>query len=164
MSFPEPSDYRRFSTRESSRADNESIKMQCVDQMAPKSLERLRQITQESNWPCSIFQLPAATRQQRLSEGEPMSSVRVLVGTHKGAFVLTSDGKRKDWEVSGPHFAGWEIYHIKGSPVAPNRIYASQTSGWFGQVSAALRRWRPHLGAGRQQVCLRRCSRHAPVV
>jgi photosystem II stability/assembly factor-like uncharacterized protein len=63
-----------------------------------------------------------------------MSKVRVLVGTRKGAFILTSDGKRENWEVSGPHFAGWEIYHLKGSPVDPNRIYASQTSGWFGQV------------------------------
>ena len=63
-----------------------------------------------------------------------MSRVRVLVGTRKGAFVLTSDGKRERWKVDGPHFAGWEIYHIKGSPVDPNRIYASQTSGWFGQI------------------------------
>lgn len=63
-----------------------------------------------------------------------MSSVRVLVGTRKGAFILTSDGKRENWEVSGPHFAGWEIYHMKGSPVDPNRIYASQSSSWFGQV------------------------------
>ena len=63
-----------------------------------------------------------------------MSKVRVLVGTHKGAFVLTSDGKREKWEVSGPHFAGWEIYHMKGSQADPNRIYASQTSGWFGQI------------------------------
>ena len=63
-----------------------------------------------------------------------MSGVRVLVGTRKGAFVLTSDGKRDRWEVSGPHFAGWEIYHLKGSPADPNRLYASQSSGWFGQV------------------------------
>ncbi|WP_263376533.1 WD40/YVTN/BNR-like repeat-containing protein [Granulicella aggregans] len=63
-----------------------------------------------------------------------MSQVRLLVGTKKGAFVLTADGKRKDWKVSGPHFAGWEMYHLKGSPVDPNRIYASQSSGWFGQV------------------------------
>src|SRR5450631_1746265 len=63
-----------------------------------------------------------------------MSSVRLLVGTRKGGFVLTSDAKRKDWKVSGPHFAGWEIYHMKGSPVDPNRLYASQTSGWFGQI------------------------------
>ncbi|MBA3544350.1 MAG: exo-alpha-sialidase [Chthoniobacterales bacterium] len=62
-----------------------------------------------------------------------MSAIRLLVGTKKGAFILTSDGKRKDWKVSGPHFAGWEIYHVKGSPVNPNRIYASQTSDWFGQ-------------------------------
>ena len=63
-----------------------------------------------------------------------MSSVRVLVGTRKGAFILASDGKREKWEISGPHFAGWELYHLKGSPVDPNRIYASQSSGWFGQV------------------------------
>src|SRR5690242_3539002 len=63
-----------------------------------------------------------------------MSKVRVLVGTKKGAFVLESDGKREKWDVSGPHFAGWEIYHMKGSPVDPNRIFVSQTSGWFGQI------------------------------
>jgi photosystem II stability/assembly factor-like uncharacterized protein len=63
-----------------------------------------------------------------------MSGVRVLVGTRKGAFVLSSDGKREKWDISGPHFAGWEIYHVKGSPADPNRLYASQCSGWFGQM------------------------------
>ncbi len=63
-----------------------------------------------------------------------MSGVRVLVGTRKGAFILTSDEKREKWDVAGPHFAGWEIYHLKGSPVNPNRLYASQSSGWFGQI------------------------------
>jgi hypothetical protein len=63
-----------------------------------------------------------------------MSRVRLLAGTKKGAFILTSDGTRKQWDVSGPHFAGWEMYHLKGSPVEPNRIYASQTSSWFGQI------------------------------
>jgi len=63
-----------------------------------------------------------------------MSKVRVLVGTHKGAFILTADGKRKDWQIDGPFFAGLDIYHIKGSPVNPDRLYASQTTSWFGQV------------------------------
>lgn len=63
-----------------------------------------------------------------------MSKVRVLVGTRKGAFILTADGKREKWDVSGPFFAGWPVYHLKGSPVDPNRIFASQTSDWFGQV------------------------------
>jgi photosystem II stability/assembly factor-like uncharacterized protein len=62
-----------------------------------------------------------------------MTGVRVLVGTRKGAFVLTSDGTRKNWNVTGPHFAGWEIYHAKGSPAEPDRLYVSQSSGWFGQ-------------------------------
>ncbi len=63
-----------------------------------------------------------------------MSGVRVLVGTAKGAFVLTADGKRDKWKVEGPLFAGWTVYHMKGSPVDPNRIYASQSSDWFGQI------------------------------
>jgi photosystem II stability/assembly factor-like uncharacterized protein len=63
-----------------------------------------------------------------------MSGVRVLVGTRKGAFILTADGTRDRWDVSGPHFGGWEVYHMKGSPADPDRLYASQTSGWFGQV------------------------------
>jgi len=63
-----------------------------------------------------------------------MSRVRVLVGTRKGAFVLTADGSRRDWAVDGPLFAGWEVYHVQGSPLDPDLIYASQCSGWFGQV------------------------------
>ena len=63
-----------------------------------------------------------------------MSGVRVLVGTRKGAFILTSDGKRDRWQIEGPHFGGWEMYHIKGSPADPNRLYASQGTGWFGQL------------------------------
>jgi len=63
-----------------------------------------------------------------------MTAVRLLVGTRKGAFILTSDGNRQKWDVSGPLFGGWEVYHMKGSPADPNRIYASQSSGWFGQI------------------------------
>src|SRR5436309_374787 len=63
-----------------------------------------------------------------------MRGVRVLVGTKKGAFILTSDNRRAKWDVAGPFFTGWEMYHVKGSPVDPDRLYASQTSGWFGQI------------------------------
>ena len=63
-----------------------------------------------------------------------MSGVRVLVGTREGAFVLTADGKREQWGVSGPHFAGWEVYHVKGSPADPKRIYAAPKTGWHGQL------------------------------
>ena len=116
-----------------------------------------------------------------------MSGVRVLVGTRKGAFILTSDGKREKWDVSGPHFAGWEIYHLKGSPADPNRLYASQTSGWFGQIiqrsNDGGKTWeqpgttrradhnsRRHAQGRKQQVRLRhfpwnrQAPHHAPVV
>ena len=63
-----------------------------------------------------------------------MTAVRLLVGTKKGAFVLTSDERRERWEVNGPHFSGWEVYHVKGSPADPDRLYSSQSRGWFGQV------------------------------
>jgi hypothetical protein len=76
-----------------------------------------------------------------------MSGVRLLVGTRKGAFILTADGRRQDWAVSGPHFGGWEIYHVNGSPAEPDRLWAAQSSGWFGQVIQRSddggRSWRP---------------------
>ncbi len=77
-----------------------------------------------------------------------MSGVRVLVGTRKGAFILTSDERRQAWDVSGPHFAGWEVYHLAASPVDPNRLYAAQSSGWFGQVIQRSDDAWPDLGAG----------------
>ena len=63
-----------------------------------------------------------------------MSGVPVLVGTRKGAFIITADGKRDHWTISEPQFGGWEMYHLKASPANPDRLYASQSSGWFGQV------------------------------
>jgi BNR/Asp-box repeat len=63
-----------------------------------------------------------------------LSGVRVLVGTRKGLFILTSDGTRDRWEVDGPSFGGWELYHVKGSPADPDRLYASQSTSWFGQL------------------------------
>ena len=84
--------------------------------------------TKPKTKPKSQKRQPAAAKKRRGGR------VRLLVGTRKGAFILTADGTRKKWAISGPHFAGWEIYHMKGSPVDPNRLYASQTSGWFGQI------------------------------
>jgi photosystem II stability/assembly factor-like uncharacterized protein len=80
------------------------------------------------------FPSPDRRRVMTLDSGGVMGDVRVLVGTRKGAFVLTSDERRQNWDVSGPHFPGWEVYHVAGSPADPNRLYASQTSSWFGQV------------------------------
>ncbi len=67
-----------------------------------------------------------------------MTTVRVLVGTRKGAFICTSDGKRQKWDISGPHFGGWSIYHLKGSPVDQDRLYVSQCNDWFGQLIQRL--------------------------
>src|SRR5690606_27163033 len=90
--------------------------------------------------PSRVLLVTARTRRASIrSRGaaprrDAMAGVRVLVGTRKGAFVLTADGRRQRWELSGPHFAGWEVYHVKGSPLEPDRIWASQSSSWFGQV------------------------------
>ena len=93
-----------------------------------------------------------------------MSAVRVLVGTRKGAFVLEADGKRAKWKIHGPHFAGWEIYHLKGSPADPNRIYASQSQQLVRSADSALRRRRPNVGAEGQPFRVRRHARNASVV
>jgi hypothetical protein len=88
-----------------------------------------------------------------------MSGVRVLVGTRKGAFVLTSDGKREEWDVSGPHFGGWEIYHLKGSRADPSllcgeemtarALFCPRSSGRFADrsfhCSRFSRRWPARL-------------------
>jgi photosystem II stability/assembly factor-like uncharacterized protein len=63
-----------------------------------------------------------------------MPGVRVLVGTRKGAFVLTSDEGRQQWQVDGPHFGGWEVMHVKGSPLDPDLVWAAPSGGWFGQL------------------------------
>ena len=81
-----------------------------------------------------------------------MSKVRVLVGTRKGAFILTSDERREEWDVSGPHFAGWEIYHLKGSPVESGPDLCVAVQRLVRADHPALRRWRPDLGAGRQRL------------
>lgn len=78
-----------------------------------------------------------------------MGKVRVLAGTRKGAFILTSDAARKDWKIAGPFFGGWEIYHFTGSMVNPDRLYVSQTSSWFGQIIPPQRRWRGNVDATR---------------
>ena len=93
-----------------------------------------------------------------------MAGVRVLVGTRKGAFVLTSDERRQTWDVAGPHFGGWEIYHVDGSPVDPDRLYASQSTGWFGQLIQRSDDGGEDLGAGRQGLRVRRGAGHPPVV
>jgi hypothetical protein len=93
-----------------------------------------------------------------------MTGTRVLVGTRKGAFRLTSDERRSDWTVDGPYFPGWEIYHVKGSPVNPDRVYASQTSGWFGQVIQRSEDGGGILGHGGQRFHLRGRSWGASVV
>src|SRR5215472_9763873 len=102
-----------------------------------KSRSRFRQNVRQ--WCCgggSCVQAPWSRWWPGLAawKGVAMSRVRVLVGTRKGAFLLTADGKRDNWDVSGPFFPGWEIYHMAGSPADPDRLFASQSSGWFGQV------------------------------
>ena len=93
-----------------------------------------------------------------------MSTVRVLVGTRKGAFVLmAATPSAHGVEVSGPYFGGWEIHHLKGSSANPNRLAASQSSGWFGQQiqrsNDGGQTWRRG-----EPVRVRRRPRHAPVV
>lgn len=65
--------------------------------------------------------------------------VQVLVGTRKGAFVFTSDLRRRSWKVDGPHFAGQNVYHFisagrEGGPV----LFAAVNNAWFGSDVPAM--------------------------
>lgn len=49
-----------------------------------------------------------------------MSTVALLVGTRKGAYVLEADDERTEWSVRGPFLAGWDVanlhYDARGEP------------------------------------------------
>lgn len=53
----------------------------------------------------------------------------ILVGTTKGAFLLTSEKHRKDWVVSGPFCDGWAINHMIGGG---ETIWAGGGDDWSG--------------------------------
>ncbi len=57
------------------------------------------------------------------------ASRKVLLGTTKGAFVLTENGA--DWSVSGPHCDGWGINHVIGDPET-GMIWAGGGGEWPG--------------------------------
>lgn len=55
----------------------------------------------------------------------------VLIGTTKGAFVLTGDRAVAGWRVSGPHCGGWPINHVLGDP-ASGTLWAGGGGDWHG--------------------------------
>lgn len=58
-------------------------------------------------------------------------SITVLVGTTKGAFLLASDGERRDWAVRGPMCDGWPINHVLGDPET-GMLWAAGGNEWHG--------------------------------
>lgn len=58
-------------------------------------------------------------------------SVRLLVGTKKGLFILEGGGARRDWDVRGPFCEAWPINHAVGDP-ATGRVHAGGGNEWFG--------------------------------
>jgi len=61
-----------------------------------------------------------------MSEG-----VTVLVGTTKGAFLLSGGDTREGWSVSGPHCDGWPINHVIGDADS-GTIWAGGGGDWSG--------------------------------
>ena len=79
-------------------------------------------------------------------EGGNDEQVRVLVGTKKGALhPHRPTASAQKWDVSGPHFAGWEIYHMKGSPVDPEPHLRLADQRLVRAGHSALRRRRQDL-------------------
>ena len=93
-----------------------------------------------------------------------MSNVRVLVGTRKGAFILSSDGKRKDWKVERAVLCRMGDLPHEGFAGRPEPDVCVAVEQLVGAGGAALRRWRRDMERGEQQVCLCGRAGDAPVV
>ena len=57
--------------------------------------------------------------------------VTILVGTTKGAFLISGGTAREGWTVKGPFCNGWPINHIVGDPDA-GMLWAGGGSEWHG--------------------------------
>ena len=55
----------------------------------------------------------------------------LLIGTTKGAFLISSGADRAGWQVSGPHCNGWPINHVVGDP-ATGTLWAGGGGDWHG--------------------------------
>jgi photosystem II stability/assembly factor-like uncharacterized protein len=56
----------------------------------------------------------------------------VFVATRKGAWVYRSDGKRKAWKASGPHFLGHIVHHVMLDPRDRKTLLAAARTGHLG--------------------------------
>lgn len=59
------------------------------------------------------------------------SKILVLVGTRKGAFILSSDENRKNWDMKGPLFKGWNVMHMTYDP-RDQRIHTAAVHDVYG--------------------------------
>lgn len=65
------------------------------------------------------------------------NTLRLLVGTRKGAFIYTADDARRAWTLSEPLMPGWTINHMVGDVRAkPARIYAAANHPVWGPAVA----------------------------
>ena len=59
------------------------------------------------------------------------NNLTILVGTTKGAFLITGTDDRTGWTVTGPHCDGWPINHVVGDP-ATGHLWAGGGGDWHG--------------------------------
>ena len=59
------------------------------------------------------------------------NDLSILVGTTKGAFLVSGGADRAGWSVSGPFCDGWPINHVIGDP-ATGHLWAGGGGDWHG--------------------------------
>ena len=59
--------------------------------------------------------------------------VTLLVGTTKGAFLISGGGGRTGWTIKGPLCDGWPVNHMIGDPET-GRIWAGGGGDWSGHL------------------------------
>lgn len=67
-----------------------------------------------------------------MSPKKTKADVRVLLGTRKGAFILQSDSRRRNWKMKGPFLESSPVFHLAFDRRDCKTIYAAVNSGHFG--------------------------------
>ncbi len=60
-----------------------------------------------------------------------MPEVKLLIGTKKGAFIVSSDAAREKWDVSGPFCENWPMNHVNYDPKS-GAVLGAGGDAWFG--------------------------------
>lgn len=76
--------------------------------------------------------MKTAVKKKSVRAGSQTGSVALLIATKKGAFILNSDNKRRDWKIKGPFFLGNIVHHLMLDPRNGRTMLMAAKTGHLG--------------------------------